>query len=119
MAAGWITGILGLGFEAYASGTSGFLGLMAGAAILAFLNATLGNLLKLLTIPLRCLTLGIFTLVINAVVLMIAASFEFGFRFTTESGSKFLAAFVAAILIAAVNGVLSGILIRDGSDDEE
>ena len=47
---------------------------MLGVAILALLNATLGKILKLLTLPLNCLTLGLFSLVINAIIFMIVAS---------------------------------------------
>ncbi len=93
-----------------------FLGLMAGSAALAFLNATVGRLLKLLTIPLNCLTLGLFSLVVNALVLMLTAQLGLGFALTGSPTANFLSAFVASLLIAFVNGVL-GTFIPDSTDE--
>jgi putative membrane protein len=76
----------------------------------------LGKLLKLLTLPLSCITLGLFSLVVNAVVLWIAASFQLGFRITEQGGRGFVAAFVASLLISFINGVL-GVFLPDEKDD--
>ena len=118
LGASYLCQALGLGFEAKASNSAEFIQLMIGAAILALLNATLGNFLKLLTLPLSCLTLGIFSLIINAVVLIFAASFDFGFRFSSTGSSRFLAAFVASLLIAAFSGLLNGTLAKDEDREE-
>lgn len=115
--AGYITGFLGLGFEVHVASTSDAINLFIGAAILGLVNATLGNILRFLTLPLTCLTLGLFGLVVNAVVLIIAAWFQFGFRFTSEGGSKFLAAVIAAALIALVNSALTRLLLPEGERD--
>ncbi len=117
-AASYLCKLLGLGFEASANDTAGFIRLMIGTALLAFLNATLGSVLKILTLPLSCLTFGLFSLVINAFVLIVAASANFGFRFTSTGGSQFLAAFVASLLIAAVSGVMNGLLAPKTERDE-
>jgi len=106
---------LGLGFQAVTEGT-GFLVLMIGAAFLGFLNATLRPILKLLTLPLSCLTLGLFSLVVNAVVLWIAASARLGFEITDSGERGFLTALVASIVISIINGAL-GILIPEDKDD--
>jgi putative membrane protein len=117
IAASAVTQALGLGFETVIEGFSDFLLLMLGVAVLAFLNATLGRLLKLLTIPLNCLTLGIFSLVINALMLMLASSLQMGFRITEEGGlAKFIAAFAASLLISFINGVL-GTFLPDREDE--
>lgn len=100
---------LGLPFSAQTETAGDWFRLFVGAAILAFLNATLGNLLKLLTLPLTCLTLGLFSLVINAVMLELAGSLGLGFRVET-----FWAAFVGSIFISIVNGLLGGVLLADG-----
>jgi putative membrane protein len=90
--------------------------LLVGVVVLSLLNATLGRILKLLTLPLSCLTLGLFSLVVNAIVLWVAASLELGFKIT-ESGFKgFLAAFVASLLISFINGVL-GVFLPDDKND--
>lgn len=80
---------------------------LIGAAALALINATLGKVVKFLTLPITCLTLGLFTLVVNAAMLMLAGSLELGFRV-----DGFVPALVGSTVLAVVNGVL-GILIPD------
>lgn len=115
-AASLVAQAIGLGFKVETGTGEAIITLLIGVAVLAFLNATLGKLLKLLTLPLSCITLGLFSLVVNAAVLWIAASLELGFRIT-ESGFKgFIAAFVASLLISFINGVL-GVFLPDDKDD--
>lgn len=116
LAASWICGALGLGFEANAKD---IVSLLIGTAILALLNATLGSILQFLGKPISCLTFGLFSWVISALVLIVAASAGFGFRFTTEGGAKFLAAVVAAVLIAAINGMLTKVVLRDKDSENQ
>lgn len=111
------TGALGLGFTVDASTVAKAMNLLLGVAILSLLNATLGKLLKFLTLPLSCLTLGLFSLVINAVVLMVAAQLELGFKITDGGLKGFIAAFIASILISFINGVL-GVFLPDLSKKE-
>ena len=80
---------------------------LLGAAVLALINATLGRVVKFLTIPLNCLTLGLFSLVVNAAMLMLAGSLKIGFVV-----ENFLAALVGSLVLAVVYGLL-GILIPD------
>ncbi len=105
-----LTDLMGLGFKVDASTVASFILLMIGAAVLALLNSTLGALLKVVTLPLSCLTLGLFSIVVNAIVLMISSSLHLGF---TVSG--FWAAFVGSIFISAVNAGLS-MFLPDESD---
>ncbi len=79
--------------------------LFVGAVALALVNALLGGLLRLLTLPLTCLTLGFSLLIINAVVLMVAGQLGLGFRV-----EGFLAAFLGSILISACNAMLGSFL---------
>lgn len=109
---------LGLGFEAEVLSdpqvdARDLLELFVGTALLALLNATLRPVLKLLTLPLNCLTLGLFSLVVNALVLWLAASSELGFRITAEGIAGFGAAFVASLIISFVNAVLGMFLPDD------
>ena len=85
--------------------------LMFGAGVLAFINATVGKLLKLLALPITCLTLGLFSLVINAAMLQLAGTLELGFRV-----DNFAAALVGSIILSIVNALL-GMLIPD--EDEK
>lgn len=90
-----------------------------GVAVLALLNATLGTILKLLTFPLTCLTFGISALAINALILMTAASLEWGFRIQGEGWDRFKTAFVVSLVISIVSSILRSILMKhddNGSD---
>lgn len=106
---------IGLGFKAHYDGVGEILVLMIGVAVLGFLNATLGTILKIFTFPVILLTIGIFSLVINAIVLLVAGSLDIGFSFA-GAGSKFWTAFVVSIIIAILNGLLNGML---GDKDRE
>lgn len=58
----------------------GFAPALAAALVIGLLNATLGALLKVLTFPISFLTLGLFLLVINAIMILIASALVRGFR---------------------------------------
>lgn len=73
------------------------------AIVLALLNAFLKPLLVLLTIPATIFTLGLFLLIINAAILMIADQIVDGFFI-----DGFWAAILLAIFISLVNGLLGG-----------
>jgi putative membrane protein len=75
------------------------------AIIIGLINATLGALLKLITLPLTVLTLGIFWLVINALMLWLATAFVPGFHV-----SGFGAAFVGAVVLMLVNMLFRALL---------
>jgi len=77
------------------------------ALAIGFINATLGALLKIITFPLTLLTLGLFWLVINALMLELASALLApGFQV-----HGFLAAFVGAIVLSLVNLVLKAIVM--------
>jgi putative membrane protein len=116
VAASYVSQALGLGFEVDVHDASGFLKLLLGVAVLSLLNATVGKLIKFLTLPLSCITLGLFSLVINAVILMLAASLKLGFRLSEGGFGGFVAAFVASLMIAFINGVL-GMFLPDDKDE--
>jgi len=66
--------------------------------VIGLLNATLGLLLKIITLPLGILSFGIFFLVINAVILWFSSKFVPGFAVTT-----FTAAFLGALALAVLH----------------
>lgn len=75
------------------------------ALVVGLINATLGAIVKLVTTPFRWLTLGLLTLVINAVMFWVATELVDGFdvdgALTTLVASLaygFLAAVIARIL---------------------
>jgi putative membrane protein len=80
----------------------GFIGALIAAAVIGFINATLGSILKVLTFPIWILTLGLFLIVINAAMLKVAAFFMpalFEVRTWT-------AAILGAILLSLVSAFL-------------
>lgn len=110
-----ITGaVTGGKFDVQLEGVADFFKLMVGAAALAFINATLGNLLKLLTLPLNCLTLGLVSLVINAIMLLIVGSIGLGF---TVQG--FIPALLGSVLISLANSVLGNFVPDDDKSKKE
>jgi putative membrane protein len=81
---------------------TGIAAALIAALVIGFVNATLGTLLKLITLPLTVLTLGLFWLVINALMLELASALlSPAFRVDT-----FGAAFWGAIILSLVNMLL-------------
>jgi putative membrane protein len=76
------------------------------AVVIGLVNATLGLLFKLITLPLTVMTLGLFWLVINGVMLLVAAQLVPGFAI-----SGFLAAFFGAIVLSLLNMVLRALFL--------
>ncbi len=76
------------------------------ALIFGFVNAIIRPIAKILTFPLIVLTLGLFTLVVNALMLLLAARIaaSFGAQFYV---SGLWAAFWGAIVVSFVSIVLS------------
>lgn len=70
--------------------------LLISALLLGFVNAILRPILIFLTLPLTLVTLGLFLLVINALMIMLVAALVKGFKL-----SGFWTAFFASIFIAA------------------
>src|SRR5437667_5778425 len=66
--------------------------------VIGLVNGTLGIFLKLVTLPLSILTLGIFWLVINALMLMAASALVPGFKV-----QGFWPAFIGSIVLSLVN----------------
>jgi putative membrane protein len=72
------------------------------ALVIGLLNATVGAFLKIVTFPLTILTLGLFLLVINGAMILLAAHIVPGFHVY-----GFVPAFWGAVILA-----LLGVLIR-------
>ena len=100
MLANWVLSALALfivsrfvpGFHIASLGTA-----LVVALVFGLLNATLGLVLKLVSLPLIVLTLGLFLLVVNAFVLELASTFVRGFHI-----SSFNAAFWGAAALAVL-----------------
>ncbi len=73
-----------------------------GALALGLANAVVRPILIMLTLPITLLTLGLFIWVVNALMLMLAASFVDGFKVR-----DFKAAFWGSLLLGVAHLVLS------------
>lgn len=106
----WLLSALSLMIVAYVVPgfhVNGFIAALIAALVIGLINATLGFFLKVVTFPLAILTLGIFWLVVNALMLRVATWFVPGFHIDT-----FWAAFIGAIVLMLVNLLLRK-LIRE------
>jgi putative membrane protein len=82
------------------------------AVVLGLVNAFIRPLLKLLTCPLIVLTLGLFTLVINGAMLLLAA------RIAERLGVEFFVrgywpAFLGALIVSIVSMILTALVSED------
>jgi putative membrane protein len=89
----------------------GFGGVLIVAAVFGLVNATLGPVAKLLSLPLIVLTLGLFIFVVNALMLGITA--ELTSRLTIHG---FGTAMLAALVISAVSAILNTFVGRRTSE---
>ena len=73
--------------------------------VIGFINATVGLVLKVLTFPLTLVTLGIFWLIINALMLQFAATLVPGFYV-----ADFFSAFFGGIVLSIINMLLRSLV---------
>ena len=86
---------------------SGWKAALIAALVIGLINATIGVFLKVVTFPLTIVTLGIFWLVINALMLELASALLApGFQVR-----GFLAAFIGAIVLSLVNMLLKAVVL--------
>jgi putative membrane protein len=88
------------------------------ALILGLVNAIVAPLVRLLTCPLILLTLGLFTLVINALMLRLTAAIAagLGLAFAVDG---WVAAFWGGLAISVVSAVLSALFGLNRKDDQK
>jgi len=84
---------------------AGFGTAMIAAVLIGLVNVTLGLLLKIFTFPLVLLTFGLFLILINALMLKIAAAIMPGFRVR-----GCVPAILGAILLGLINTLLRWML---------
>ena len=73
--------------------------------VIGLVNATVGFILKIITLPISILSLGLFFLVINALMLQLAASLVPGFYV-----AGFWSAFFGAIVLSIVSMILRSLI---------
>jgi putative membrane protein len=88
---------------------SGFFSAFFTAAIVGLLNAFFRPILLILTLPINILTLGLFTFVINALILKMASGVISGFEVY-----GFWSAVFGSLIISAVNWILTSFINEQG-----
>ncbi len=71
------------------------------AVVLGIINAVLKPILIIFTLPINILTLGLFTLVINALLVLLASSLVKGFKV-----DGFLVALLFSLVLSVINSLL-------------
>lgn len=88
---------------------SGFFSALGAAAILGVLNAFFRPILIVLTLPINILSLGLFTFVINALLLKMVSGVISGFQVY-----GFWSALFGSLVISIVSGLLSSFINERG-----
>lgn len=99
----WVTTMIVPGIQV----SGGLRNYLVIALILALINATLGTLLKILTLPLAILSLGISLLVVNTAMLLITDRLSESMTIT-----GFWSAFFGAILISIISSLITQITTK-------
>ncbi len=98
----WLVSEIVPGFQVDSLGAA-----LLAAIVIGLVNATLGIVLKVLTFPFTVVTLGLIWLIINGLMLLVAAKLVPGFAI-----SGFMAAFFGAIVLSIVNMVLRALFLN-------
>lgn len=100
----WILNVLGIMITAFI--IDGFevtlLGAIFGSIILGIVNAIIRPVVILLTLPINILTLGLFTLVINGLMLWFTSTLVEGFDL-----DGFGAAVISALILSVISFIIS------------
>ncbi len=89
----------------------GFVGYVGVAAVLGLVNALIRPVVRSLTLPITLVTLGLFSIVVNALMLLLAAAFS-----SALSVDGFGQAMFGAIIISVASAVLN-LLVVDRKRD--
>ncbi len=93
--------------------TGRLLDLLVIVVVFGLVNTFIRPIFKLLTLPLTLVTLGLFSLVVNGAMLLIAAAVSDTLNFSGSFLEQLGVAVIATIIISVVGGILS-MLLPDG-----
>ena len=96
-------------------GPNATIAVVAFALILSLINVSLKPILQILSLPISVITLGIFAIIVNALLLELAAWAATGIFSSGISVDGFGSAFLGAIIISIVSAIVNGII---GNDNE-
>jgi putative membrane protein len=88
-----------------ASWRTGVGGALLAVLVMAVVNAVIRPIVKLLTLPLSCLTFGLFSFVINALMFLLVANVTHAFRVS------FVGALLGSILMSLVSGIANFLIV--------
>lgn len=106
----WLLNAVAIGITAYlleGIHVSGYFAALVAAVVLGIVNAIIKPIFILLTLPINILTLGLFTFIINGLMLIFAAALVPGFEVR-----GILSAVAGSIIISLISFLLSS-LVKD------
>lgn len=109
----WVAAMLVDGISFGGSGTTLALTVLGVAALFGVLNAVVKPILKVLSLPLVVLTLGLFLFVINAIMLSLTSWFAGVIGLDFHVDSFFWDAILGALIISAI-GVVTDLILPEG-----
>lgn len=110
----WILFTLAIMFVAWlvpGIGVENFQSAMLVTVIMALINIFIRPLIVLITLPINILTLGIFTLVINALLFMLAGYVAPGFYV-----DGFLAAFLGSVVLSFLGLIINMVTVNNNEN---
>ena len=94
-------------------GSDATIAIAVGALVLALVNMILKPILQFLSLPITVLTLGIFYLIVNALMLELASWIATGLFGSGIYIDGFGAAFLGSLVISIVSAIINGIVGKD------
>jgi putative membrane protein len=82
-------------------------------AILTLVNAFVRPIVRFFTAPLNCLTLGLFSFIVNALMFWLASQANIGINVKT-----FWAALFGSVVLSVISGVLNAFIVDRASEDK-
>jgi putative membrane protein len=114
----WVTLAVAIGLTAWllpgVEINGGFGSLLLISAVFGFVNAILGTIVKLLTMPLTVITLGLFALVVNALMLQIT-----DWWLDRLDVDGFLTSLFATVLISLFSTILQVVVLGRGDENKD
>jgi putative membrane protein len=101
------------GLEISPDGFAGVLTLLITAAVIGVINVFIKPVILLLTLPINVLSFGLFTLVINGIMLTLAGYLVTGFEVTSFWGA------VIGSIFFSILSMFFGIFVPDGKNDQK
>lgn len=90
-----------------------WLNLLLVAIIFGLVNAIIRPIVKLFSLPITIITLGLFTLVINALMLWITVGISSALSLSGNFFQNSVTVFIGAVIISIISTILSWILVDD------